>query len=215
MVRLELDWDIKDIGDRDPQLGPTWTERKVKTNVVVRDQQTIVIGGLMQDRIIYSASKIPFLGDIPILGYLFKFTHKEKKKTNLLIMLTPYAIKDQFDLQQIVERKVRERAEFLRSFRSLDDRRYLPQIDYRRKRGLVEEINRSVQQVEQDAALLREYERHGAAMPEGQVQYNTVPSAIDEPAPQPPTTITPPGTPAPTTPPPPPPTNPPPPPGGH
>jgi general secretion pathway protein D len=175
MVRLELQQEIKDIGDRDPQLGPTWTTRKIKTNVVVRDQQTIVIGGLMQDRIIYNESKIPFLGDIPILGYLFKYTQKEKKKTNLLVLLTPYVIKDQFDLQQIVEKKVRERAEFLASFKNLDDKRYLPGIDYRRKRGLVEEINRSIQQVEQEQRLLQEFQRHGADIPEGQVNYDVVP----------------------------------------
>ncbi len=197
MVRLELEQDIKDLGDRDPQLGPTWTERKIKTNVVVRDQQSIVIGGLMQDRIIYNESKIPFLGDIPILGYLFKYTTREKKKTNLLILLTPYVIKDQFDLQQIVERKVRERQEFLRSFKNLDESRYLPHVDYQRKRGLVEEINRSVQTVEKEQDLLREFERHGMAVPEGQVHYDVVPPTDDNapppdttpapaPAPQPP-----------------------------
>jgi general secretion pathway protein D len=188
MVRLELEQDIKDLGDRDPQLGPTWTERKIKTNVVVRDQQSIVIGGLMQDRIIYSESKIPFLGDIPILGYLFKYTTREKKKTNLLILLTPYVIKDQFDLQQIVERKVRERQEFLRSFKNLDESKYLPHVDYQRKRGLVEEINRNVQTVEKEQDMLREFERHGMAVPEGQVHYDVVQPAGDEPdiAPSPP-----------------------------
>ena len=150
MVRLEIEQEIKDIGDKDPQLGPTWTTRKIKTSVVVRDQQTIVIGGLMQDRIIYNESKIPLLGDIPILGYLFKYTSKDKKKTNLLVLLTPYVIKDQFDLQRIVERKVRERAEFLQSFHNLDEERYLPSVDYRRKRGLVEEINRAVEEVERE-----------------------------------------------------------------
>ncbi|HTJ45507.1 MAG TPA: type II secretion system secretin GspD [Kofleriaceae bacterium] len=191
MVRLELEQEIKDIGDRDPQLGPTWTTRKIKTNVVVRDQQSIVIGGLMQDRVIYNESKIPLLGDIPILGYLFKYTTKQKKKTNLLILLTPYVIRDQFDLQQIVEKRVRERAEFLQSFKNLDDSKYMPHVDYHRKRGVIEEINRSVQSVEKEQEMLREFQRHGAEIPEGQVNYDVVPQPDEQPpatAPAPATT---------------------------
>jgi type II secretory pathway component GspD/PulD (secretin) len=58
---------------------------------------------------IYEAKKVPLLGDIPLLGYLFKSTSKKRHKTNLLIMLTPYIIKDQRDLQAIHDRKLRER----------------------------------------------------------------------------------------------------------
>jgi general secretion pathway protein D len=158
MVRLEIEQEIKDIGDKDPQLGPTWTERKVKTQVVVRDQQSIVIGGLMQDRTIYNEAKVPLLGDIPILGYLFKYTSKSKKKTNLLILLTPYVVKDQLDLEAILERKARERNEFVRAFANLDSSKYLPTVDYTRKRGLVEEINRTIEGIEQDTAILHSLE---------------------------------------------------------
>jgi general secretion pathway protein D len=158
MVRLEIEQEIKDIGDKDPVLGPTWTERKVKTQVVVRDQQSIVIGGLMQDRIIYNEAKVPLLGDIPILGYLFKYTSKSKKKTNLLILLTPYIVKDQLDLDAILERKARERNEFVRAFANLDSSKYLPKVDYSRKRGLVEEINRTVESIEEDEAILKQLE---------------------------------------------------------
>ncbi|MBP6836119.1 MAG: type II secretion system secretin GspD [Kofleriaceae bacterium] len=171
MVRLEIEQEIKDIGERDPTLGPTWTERKVKTQVVVRDQQSIVIGGLMQDKVIFGEAKVPLLGDIPILGYLFKHTTKEKRKTNLLILLTPYVVKDQLDIEQILERKARERNEFLRAFANLDTMKYLPRIDYRRKRGLVEEINRTIEGVERDAKYL---ESMGslAAPPEGLIRYD-------------------------------------------
>jgi general secretion pathway protein D len=154
-VRLEIEQETKDIGGSDPELGPTWSERKLKTQVVVHDQQSVVIGGLIQERDIYNVAKVPLLGDIPILGYLFKYSKKEKRKTNLLILLTPYIIKDQLDLQTIRERKLRERDEFVRSFATLDEMKYQPKIDYRRKRGLVEEINRSIQSVEQDLEMLR------------------------------------------------------------
>ena len=181
-VRLEIEQESKDIGGSDAELGPTWTERKLKTQVVVNDQQSVVIGGLIQERDIYSTAKVPLLGDIPLLGYLFKFTKKTKKKTNPLVLLTPYIIKDQLDLQAIRERKVREREEFVRSFASLNEMKYAPRTDYRRKRGLVEEINRSLQSIDQDLELLRSMSQRQLVEP-GVIDY--VPSTIGDPEPAP------------------------------
>ena len=172
MVTLKIEQEIQDVGDRDPQLGPTWTKRKIKTTVVVKDQQSIVIGGLISDRVSYSESKVPLLGDIPILGYLFKYTKRAKNKTNLLVLLTPYVIHDQTDLGQIVERKVRERNEFLRAFYNLDKTAYLPRVDYRRKRGLIEEINRTIQSVESERELLQGLELRDATVIEGAIEYD-------------------------------------------
>jgi general secretion pathway protein D len=191
MVTLKIEQEIQDIGDRDPQLGPSWTKRKIKTTVVVKDQQSIVIGGLISDRVSYSESKVPFLGDIPILGYLFKYTKREKRKTNLLVLLTPYVIQDQLDLNNIVERKVRERNEFLRAFYNLDKQAYLPKVDYRRKRGLVEEINRSIQAVDLDRDLLNSLQQRETGVEEGPIQYNLKGGAddLEDPdAPKPPET---------------------------
>ncbi|MBA3818738.1 MAG: hypothetical protein H0X17_07585 [Deltaproteobacteria bacterium] len=177
-VRLEIEQETKDIGGQDPELGPTWSERKLKTQVVVHDQQSVVIGGLIQERDIYSVTKVPLLGDIPIIGYLFKYSKKTKRKTNLLILLTPYIIKDQLDLQSIRERKVRERDEFVRSFTTLNEMKYQPRIDYRRKRGLIEEINRSILSVEQDMEMMRSMgARQGVT--DGAIEY--APSGIESP----------------------------------
>lgn len=151
-VLLEVKQSSKDEGETSAELGPTWTERGVETRVLVRDQQTIVIGGLMQTRDKTIVTKVPLLGDVPVLGHLFKYTTKSKKKMNLLIMLTPYIIKDNMDLELIRARKQREYDEFFSSMSGLDGKEYIPRIDYRRKRGLVEEINRAVQDVEADAA---------------------------------------------------------------
>ncbi|CAN5661280.1 hypothetical protein BH11MYX1_BH11MYX1_46720 [soil metagenome] len=177
-VRLEIEQNTKDLGGKDPQLGPTWTERKLKTQVVVHDQESVVIGGLIQEREVFNVTKVPLLGDIPLLGYLFKYTTKAKKKTNLLILLTPYIIKDQLDLQNIRERKTREYREFTASFANLNDAKYEPKIDYHRKRGLVEEINRTLQGVEEDAALLNAAGKR-QHVTEGAVEYG--PSGIDAP----------------------------------
>ncbi|MEO6773774.1 MAG: type II secretion system secretin GspD [Kofleriaceae bacterium] len=171
-VRLEIEQNTKDLGGKDPQLGPTWTERKLKTQVVVHDQESVVIGGLIQEREAFNVTKVPLLGDIPLLGYLFKYTTKSKKKTDLLILLTPYIIKDQLDLQNIRERKTREYREFTESFANLNDAKYEPKVDYRRKRGLVEEINVTLKSVEEDAALLNSAGKRQHVM-EGAVDYGT------------------------------------------
>lgn len=186
-VRLEIEQETKDLGSQSAELGPTWTERKLKTQVVVHDQQSVVIGGLIQEKDIYNTTKVPLLGDIPILGYLFKYSTKSKRKTNLLILLTPYIIKDQLDLQSIRERKVREREEFVRSFTTLNEMKYEAKLDYRRKRGVVEEINRSVQSVEEDLDVLRAIGARQRVL-NGPLEY--APSEIDDPdappAPNPP-----------------------------
>jgi general secretion pathway protein D len=178
VVRLEIEQETKDIGGKDAELGPTWTQRKLKTQVVVHDQQSVVIGGLIQERDIYSVTKVPLLGDIPILGYLFKYSTKAKKKTNLLILLTPYIIKDQLDLQTIRERKLREREEFVQSFSSLNEMKYEPKVDYRRKRGLVEEINRAIQAVEDDVNAANAL-GHRRWVDPGAIEYG--PSQIEAP----------------------------------
>jgi general secretion pathway protein D len=111
MVRMDIEESQEEIVSNDPTLGPTTAKRSVKTKVVVKDQSTIVIGGLVQERNLTSVSKIPLLGDIPVLGWAFRSTNTIKKKTNLLLLLTPYIIRDQSDFRRILERKQREHRE--------------------------------------------------------------------------------------------------------
>ncbi|HEX4454302.1 MAG TPA: type II secretion system secretin GspD [Kofleriaceae bacterium] len=181
-VRLEVEVNDKDLGSRDPQLGPTWTERKLKTQVVVHDQESVVIGGLIQEREVYSVTKVPLLGDIPLLGYLFKYQTTQKVKTDLLILLTPYIIKDRLDLEAVRTRKLQQYREFTASFSNLNEAKYEPNIDYRRKRGLVEEINRSLQSVEDDQELLNAA-GHRQHVNEGAIEFH--PGDGEEPAPPP------------------------------
>ncbi|MEI7816963.1 MAG: type II secretion system secretin GspD [Desulfuromonadales bacterium] len=77
------------------------TKRSAKTSIVVKDNETIIIGGLIQDQEQEIVSKVPLLGDIPGLGWLFKYTSKKRNKTNLMIMLTPRIVKDDRDLAEM------------------------------------------------------------------------------------------------------------------
>ncbi len=91
---------VKDFGTAtSPNLGST--KRSAKTSVVVKNTDTVLIGGLIQDTDQVVESKIPLLGDIPGLGWLFKTRTNKRDKTNLLIMLTPRIIKDARDLAEV------------------------------------------------------------------------------------------------------------------
>ena len=91
---------VKDFGTAaNPNLGST--KRSAKTSIVVKNTDTVIIGGLIQDRDQITESKIPMLGDIPFLGWLFKTKNTTREKTNLLIMLTPRIIKDARDMAEI------------------------------------------------------------------------------------------------------------------
>jgi general secretion pathway protein D len=93
-VKLDLYQEISSVLSTDEKLGPTTTKRAASTIIVVGDGQTAVIGGLLGDNVILSEKKIPLLGDIPILGYLFKFKTKKVEKTNLVIFVTPHIVPD-------------------------------------------------------------------------------------------------------------------------
>ncbi|MGH7283591.1 MAG: type II secretion system protein GspD, partial [Polyangiaceae bacterium] len=144
-VRLELKEEISEAQAPQGQLGVVpITKRTATTQLTVSDQQTVVIGGLMRNRVTHSQDKIPVLGDIPVLGALFRSTHNDMQKTNLILILTPYIIREQADLRTIFERKMQERQEFLdRYFVFSEDQQYNPPKDYSRTNGLVEVIRQA------------------------------------------------------------------------
>ncbi|MDH5526912.1 MAG: hypothetical protein OEY97_06330 [Nitrospirota bacterium] len=93
--------------------GVITTKKSATTTVIVQDEQTVVIGGLVSDQVTDSVKKVPILGDIPLLGWLFKSRSKESTKTNLLIFLTPHVIRDPEDLRELQHAKSRETIDFI------------------------------------------------------------------------------------------------------
>ncbi len=96
-VRMDITPEISTLSDRTTQIdenfaAPIITQRRVQTTVTVKDGQTVVIGGLMQTTDQLRKTKVPLLGDIPVLGELFKSEKQSSVKTELLIILTPYVI---------------------------------------------------------------------------------------------------------------------------
>ncbi len=93
-IKLKIDQKIEDFSNRElpagvAQNGVGTVVRSLNTTVVCRDKDTIAMGGLMRDKEINTVNKVPLLGDIPVLGWLFKNTKKEVEKVNLLFFMTP------------------------------------------------------------------------------------------------------------------------------
>lgn len=147
-IRLVITEQTEEIASTDPVLGPTTSKRSAKTTVIAKDMETVVIGGIMQDRTLESVSKVPVLGDIPLLGHLFRDTTRRKTKTNLLLFLTPYIIRGQEDFRRIFERKMKERQQFVEQFYGQVPG-YDVAVDFSRKPGPLSRMNQSVLKEEQ------------------------------------------------------------------
>jgi general secretion pathway protein D len=153
-IRMEIEQEITSEGDRDgPNGAISINRRTAKTQVVVRDQETVVIGGQVRERTIASRRGIPVLSDIPLIGALFRRTSTQQVRSNLLLFLTPYVIRDQTDLRRIFERKMQERQEFLDRYFVFGENEYEPHVDYDRTSGLVMEIIQQVEEIEREEEL--------------------------------------------------------------
>ena len=117
-VKLDVTTKLADISGRQPPaqvagLAFSTLERNAQTTVVVGDSDTVVIGGLMRDKLNDSVSKIPILGDIPLLGWLFRAQSTTTEKTNLLIFLTPHIVRQYETVRTILDKKLKERDDFI------------------------------------------------------------------------------------------------------
>lgn len=104
-VRLKLDQTVTNLDKASDPFRPTTLKRAAKTTVTVRSGDTVVIGGLISDTTSEGISKVPLLGDIPLLGWLFKYKSKSGEKTNLFIFITPRIIEKPEDAKNIHQDK--------------------------------------------------------------------------------------------------------------
>jgi general secretion pathway protein D len=121
LVRLDIYQEISSLAGSVPvgtnQEVPITNKRSAETSVVVRDKETIVIAGLIKDDITVTERKVPLLGDIPILGYLFKYESRKKSKTNLMLFITPHIIRDAGTLEEISRNKRKTAEEFRKKYK--------------------------------------------------------------------------------------------------
>lgn len=95
-------------------------KRSLKTVINVNNGDTVVLGGLMKEQDAESVTKVPLLGDIPIIGWLFKSRTIVKDKTNMVVFLTPKIVRNNIDANSIVTKKLDERVEFVKAQGGVD-----------------------------------------------------------------------------------------------
>ncbi|MFY9326804.1 MAG: type IV pilus secretin PilQ [Georgfuchsia sp.] len=98
-IQLKLNVNKGGVGTVTTNAGPSVTKQEVKTNVVVENGGTLMLGGVFTDQESDATSQVPLLGDIPFLGWMFKQKTKNRNRTELLIFLTPRIVTEELTLQ--------------------------------------------------------------------------------------------------------------------
>ena len=109
-VSLEIEQEVSDVTQTKTSGidSPTIQQRKIKTSVAVDNGSTIALGGLIRDRVTDGATKIPLLGDIPLVGELFRTNTKRNERTELVVLITPRVVGSASDAE-LVTRELREK----------------------------------------------------------------------------------------------------------
>lgn len=94
LVRLQIFQEVSSIADATNLAGVITNKRSIESTVLVDDGQIIVLGGLIQDSVTGGISKVPLLGNIPVLGNLFRYDSRSRTKTNLMVFLRPIVLRD-------------------------------------------------------------------------------------------------------------------------
>ena len=105
LVTLEVTQEVSDVTATTTSdlNSPTIQQRSIESTVAVQSGDTIALGGLIQDRNEDNVSGLPLLSELPILGNLFKTTNKTKKRTELLVLITPRVVRDRREGQSVTE----------------------------------------------------------------------------------------------------------------
>ena len=121
-IRLSIYQEASAVTDNTTAAGPVTRKRSLDTNVLVDDGNIIVLGGLVQDETTDGTEKVPILGDIPVLGYLFRYDTRRRQKTNLMLFLRPHVIRevddsysltlDRYDMMRKLEKETQPKKHF-------------------------------------------------------------------------------------------------------
>ena len=108
-VRLKIFQEVSKVSKEPATVGLLTTlKRTAKTTVIIKDGHTVVIGGLIEKMMDDTTYKVPFLGDIPILGWLFRSNSRTGGKTNLFIFLTPHIIENPTEAAKVYQEKKKQ-----------------------------------------------------------------------------------------------------------
>ena len=94
-VKLVIYQEVSSVQDTTNPAGIITNMRAIETNVLVDDGAIVVLGGLVQDSVTGTQEKVPVLGDIPLIGGLFRYESRKQSKTNLMVFLRPFIVRDE------------------------------------------------------------------------------------------------------------------------
>ena len=104
-IKLDLEQEVSDVVTITENSGPVTRKRSIKTSVLVDDGGILVLGGLIEEIVDDTRSKVPLLGDIPVLGWLFTSRASTKRKQNLMVFLKPSILRDFNDAAYVTNEK--------------------------------------------------------------------------------------------------------------
>jgi general secretion pathway protein D len=126
LVNMEIRQEVSAVGTAafGDTNSPSFITREAETTVVVQNGESVLIGGIIDDNVTRSRSGVPFLMDLPVLGRLFRVESESVNRTELIILITPYVIRDRQEARSVTEefegriRNLREMLERVKSQRS-------------------------------------------------------------------------------------------------
>ncbi len=105
LVNMEIRQEVSDVGS--PSFGdtnsPSFTSRETETTVVVQNRESVLLGGIIDERVERIRNGVPFLMDVPVLGRLFRIEQDKRERTELVILITPHVIRDRNEAQIVTE----------------------------------------------------------------------------------------------------------------
>ncbi|HSE01970.1 MAG TPA: type II secretion system secretin GspD [Burkholderiales bacterium] len=101
-IRLVIYQEVSRVDSDTNPAGIITNIRAIESNVLVDDGSIVVLGGLVQDSVVTNVEKVPLLGDIPVLGHLFRYETRRQQKTNLMVFLRPYVMRDDTTARSLV-----------------------------------------------------------------------------------------------------------------
>ena len=104
-VQLNIEQEVSNVLGANGAVDVRFAKRQLNTSVMIQDGQMLVLGGLVDERAMESESKVPLLGDIPVIGQLFKSTSTQTEKRNLMVFIKPTIIRDGMTADGITQRK--------------------------------------------------------------------------------------------------------------
>jgi len=152
-VQLNIEQEVSNVLGANGAVDVRFAKRQLNTSVMIQDGQMLVLGGLVDERALESESKVPLLGDIPVIGHLFKSTSTQTEKRNLMVFIKPTIIRDGMTADGITQRKYNFiRAEQLykaqEGLKLMEDSKIPVMPEFGHERQLAPEIQAFIDQME-------------------------------------------------------------------